>query len=79
MRSDDGYLNNGQQDSRNEEEEAEIEGEAIHLLVVSFSGFDFVSDSSTGAHSKVQVEQVTREQIRAMLTTYERRRDCKDP
>lgn len=52
-------LNNGQQDDDDEEEERDVKDHSIELVFVSSGILDLVSNTSTGTHAHVHVEQVT--------------------
>lgn len=49
-------LNNGQQDDDDEEEKRDVEHYSVNLVVVAVGRTDFVSDTSTGPHTFVQME-----------------------
>jgi hypothetical protein len=49
-------LNDGKQDNDDEEEETDVEEDAVDFVGVAVRGFDLVTDTAAGSNALVQVE-----------------------
>jgi hypothetical protein len=46
-------LNDSKQDDNDEEEESDVEENAVNLVLVTVGGLDFVTDTTAGSHALV--------------------------
>lgn len=49
-------LDDGQQDDYDEEEESDVEKDAVNFVLVAVRRFDLIADAATGSDALVQVE-----------------------
>lgn len=49
-------LNDGEQDNDDEEEEGNVEDDAVELVLISIRSLNFITDATTSSHTFVQME-----------------------
>lgn len=60
-------LNDGQKDNDNGQKEREVEYYPVNFVIVAVGWTDFVSDTTTGSHTFVQMEHETLTPEKKML------------